>query len=221
LAERRTKLKADPTSAEKRFELRRGYRVLGLICEKANRFEAGVEAFDQVIAAGPIPPESADARVKDERVLINNSLFGRALCLDKLNRLKEAENTRSALNEFNKGMGDPIYLAGLLARIGQTEVAIGMTEERLRSSDTGMDCYNAACVYSLASASKSLSPARKEEFARRAIALLDKAQAAGAFNKPGQVEQAKVDEDLIPLRGRGDFKKRMSQWETDKAKKGK
>ncbi len=179
-----------------------------------------MKAFDQVIAAGPIPPEGPDAQVKDERVLINNSLFGRAICLDKLNRPKEAENTRNALDEFNKSMGDPFILAVFLARIGQTELAVGMTEERLRSSDKGPDCYNAACVYSLASASKNVTPARKEECARRSIALLDKAQKAGYFNEPGQVENAKADEDLNPLRGREDFKKRLSHWETDKAKKG-
>jgi eukaryotic-like serine/threonine-protein kinase len=218
LAERRTKLAADPSSADTRLSLRRGYRVLGLIHEKSGRYQAGVEAFDQLIAAGPIPPDGADPKVKNERLLVINSLLGRAICLEKLDRKAEAENTRMALQEIQKKRGDVITLAVFLARIGQSDLAMRMTEEKLRGSDNGGEFYNAACVYALASAAPTLMPARKEELTRRAIALLDKAQEAGVFNDPRQWENAKIDPDLDPLRGREDFKNRMGEWETDKTK---
>lgn len=111
-----------------------------------------------------------------------------------------------------------ITLAVFLARIGQTEQAVQITEEKLRGSDNGGEFYNAACVYALASTAPALTTAHKEELASRAIALLGKANEAGVFNDPKEWENAKNDPDLDPLRGRDDFKKRMAQWEADKSK---
>jgi hypothetical protein len=58
--------------------------------------------------------------------------------------------------------------------------------------------YNFACIYSIASAS---SLDKKEEYAQRAVRLLNKAVALG-FVDSGHISQ---DADLVPLRDRTDF----------------
>jgi len=69
--------------------------------------------------------------------------------------------------------------------------------------------YLAACVYSLAFAAArndaSLSVADRqrltEDYARRALAMLGKARAAGWFRAAGRVEQLRTDPEFEALRG--------------------
>jgi tetratricopeptide (TPR) repeat protein len=211
LAERRARLAADPTAPGAREELRRAYRTLGLIHEYAGRYQAALEAFDQAVAVGPVP-KGAPAGV--QRETYTNLLTGRAVCLDALGREAEATAAWEAHRAFT-GVSRvrSTFRAIRLAGYGQPERGVRLAEEKLRESAGGGDRYDAACVYATASASAALTPARREELARRAVALLGEARAAGFFDDPKQVAHAKADGDLDAIRGREDFKKLLAALE--------
>jgi tetratricopeptide (TPR) repeat protein len=79
--------------------------------------------------------------------------------------------------------------------------------------------YNAASVYSLsvalvhADAKRSTEErnALGEQYAARAVALLRRAQAAGFFADPAQINQVTTDNDLHPLRSHPDFQKFLAE----------
>jgi serine/threonine-protein kinase len=83
-----------------------------------------------------------------------------------------------------------------------------------------LDYYNAACVYSLASAAVArdtkLSAAERsrlgKEYADRALELLHQAAAKG-YRQRADIVHMKGDTDLDPLRGRADFQKFLSDLE--------
>jgi tetratricopeptide (TPR) repeat protein len=78
----------------------------------------------------------------------------------------------------------------------------------------GPQAYNLACVAALASAAAGSDVRLAEEYARRAMALLGRAEAGGYFRQPGALQHArKTDTDLDPLRQRSDFREFMSRLE--------
>ncbi len=218
LAEQRAKLTANPAAAEARIDLRRGYRVLGLIHEKSRRFHDALDAFDKVIAIDKTPPQGEDFRAKNERQLVVGAFIGRAVCLDALGREEEARTAWKSTQDVTASNAENwfTFRATRLAYNGQPERAVQMAEETLLRPGS-KDQYDAACVHAIASADSGLSPDRKEQFARRAVALLEEAKVVGAFD-PDLVTHAKTDADLKPLRGRDDFKKLMATLQADKAK---
>jgi tetratricopeptide (TPR) repeat protein len=218
LADRRAKLQTEPAALKVQIDLRRGYRVAGLIHEKSARFAAAVEAFDEVVAVAPAPAESSDRQAKSERHLIYGALLGRAICLDALGRESESEAAWRGVYDFTGAPPDGFYWMRVtnLARNGQPEQAVRLAEEKLQSSDGGWQRYDAARVYATASASSVLAPARKEVLARRAVDLLVSAQAVGLSNDPKLLERAKADVELDAIRGRGDFMKWLADLEANK-----
>src|SRR5262249_52347704 len=91
------------------------------------------------------------------------------------------------------------------------------TAEKLRTlpdakgAILGGNCYNAACGYSLASACADADDKMRESHAAKAVALLQEARDKGYFKAKQQVEQARKDKDLDPLRARDDFKQLMKE----------
>ena len=77
-------------------------------------------------------------------------------------------------------------------------VAEADTLSSVDSWDEG-DLYNFACIYSLAS---NKLPAKRDEYAARAVALLRQAVAKGYTD----AKHIAADDDLAPLRGRADFR---------------
>jgi tetratricopeptide (TPR) repeat protein len=83
-----------------------------------------------------------------------------------------------------------------------------------RKDLVGPQAYNLACVAALASAAAGSDARLAEGYARRAMALLGRAEAAGYFRQPGALQHArKTDTDLDPLRQRSDFREFMSRLE--------
>jgi hypothetical protein len=99
-----------------------------------------------------------------------------------------------------------------LVRNGRPERGIRMAEDSLLRPGAEYR-YNAACVYATASAEEGLSPARKEELARRAVALLEEVQLSGFLSDPTKLAMVKTDSDLKAIRGRNDFKALMIKME--------
>jgi hypothetical protein len=84
--------------------------------------------------------------------------------------------------------------------LGQVADAVAEVDELTRSaSGSGDQWYNFACVYAVASGK---SADKKQEYANRAMDLLQKAVKAG-WRDAAHISK---DTDLDPLRGRDDFK---------------
>jgi serine/threonine protein kinase len=106
--------------------------------------------------------------------------------------------------------------ATCLVRLGRHAQAAAEVEVLTRSaSATCDDLYNAVCVYSLCSETARRDAVlaavereqQAEQYARRAVTVLEQAHAAGFFKEPGRVAHAKQDDDLKSIRPRPDFQK--------------
>jgi hypothetical protein len=210
-------------SAAARDELRRAYRVLGLVNERAGRFAAGLEAFDQGLALGSVPKVSTKQNSKVasseevNRGIYTNLLIGRAICLDALGRGAAADEAWKACRTATGANWDPLRVMQL-AKNGQPEHAVRLMEESLRQQADGAKHYRAARVYATASASNALDFERKKQFADRAVAQLGEAKALGFFDDPKQRKSMETDGDLEPIRGRQDFKKFLADLQESKSK---
>jgi serine/threonine protein kinase/tetratricopeptide (TPR) repeat protein len=217
MAERHAELTTNPGAATARIDLRRAYRGLGLIHERARRFEVALDAFDSAIAVNDPPPGGQGFPVNHERDLQCGAMIGRAICLDALGRETDAEAAWKAMYRYSgasaANWSGPRAMH--LAHNGQPERAVRLAEETWLWPGREQH-YNAACAYATASADTSLSPRRKEELARRAVVLLEAARTNGFFNDPARVAHARDDADLNPVRGRDDFKNLMATLEAGK-----
>jgi tetratricopeptide (TPR) repeat protein len=210
LAERQAKLTVDSADGEARMDLRRGYRAAGLVLEKVGRFQEADDAFARVIDLAPIPPDGPDQQVKNERHLVFGALIGRAICLDALEREADAESAWQALYTFTGSTASAWLHMRFqsVARNGRIDRAIRLAEQLVPTNgNLAMQRYSAACVYAIASTGPGLAPERKEELARRAVELMEECKAAGGLDDPQELEHAKSDGDLAPLRDREDFQR--------------
>jgi serine/threonine protein kinase len=105
---------------------------------------------------------------------------------------------------------------------GQYERAVAEAEALAEEVGlSGADPYNLALVYSMSITAvrkdAKLSPEEKEskaeDFGARALELLIRAQAAGFFKDPVNIEQLRKDPDLNPLREQPAFKKLLNDLE--------
>jgi serine/threonine protein kinase/tetratricopeptide (TPR) repeat protein len=220
LEERRAKLKSDPNATAVKIQLHHAYRTLSLIYEYSRRFEDAIRICDRVVELGP-PEDGDEKRVRDMYVF---SHLCRAVCLDALGRDAEAE---AAWNDYARQEGkakhEPdLFRAHRLALNGRAESAVRYVEKhRLHVSGNGRDRFNTACVFAMASGNASLPTGRREEFAGKAVGMLEKAQAVGFFDDRNQIENAKKDVDLDAIRSHGDFKKWLAELTTGEAKRKK
>jgi serine/threonine protein kinase/tetratricopeptide (TPR) repeat protein len=211
LDQRRSILAANTGASRARMELRRGYRVLGLICEKAGNFRSALDAYDQLIAVTDGTPNGNSESGANEQYLVVGATIGRAVCLDALGRVADAGRAWEAVYKATGQDSASWSVSRMthLARNGQPDRAVKMAEAAL-DHPGGRERYNAACIYAIASVDSALSPGQKEAFACRAVTLLTDAKEVGFFNNPAVVEHAKTDEDLVSIRGRADFGKLLA-----------
>jgi tetratricopeptide (TPR) repeat protein len=95
--------------------------------------------------------------------------------------------------------------AAVMAEVGRLES---------RKDLAGPHAYNLACVAAVASAAARPDARLAEEYARRAMVLLGRAEAGGYFRQPGALKHARnTDTDLDPLRQRSDFRELMDRLE--------
>jgi tetratricopeptide (TPR) repeat protein len=105
-------------------------------------------------------------------------------------------------------------------RQGAHAAALAEAEEMAAGpKPDGGTLYNLACVVSLASAAAERDPrlsapgrsALAEHCRRRALELLLRAHAVGAFATPEMLDTLRKDDDLAPLRGRDDFRQFLNE----------
>jgi hypothetical protein len=109
----------------------------------------------------------------------------------------------------------------VLAQSGDHAKAVAETEAVLGKNVEGGLLYDAACAFSLASSAAAhdtqLGDLERtklaEKHAARAVEVLRRAQQAGFFKQPGEVQHMRNDTDLDALRTRDDYKKFQSDVE--------
>jgi hypothetical protein len=118
-----------------------------------------------------------------------------------------------------------LYRALSLARIGDHKRAA--TAAEMLAAAPAVNLYNVACIYALAmpaARQDNKLPADErervaEQYAAQALASLAKANTAGHFKDPANLEQLRKDTDLDSLRSRDDFKKLLNEVDKQAKKK--
>jgi tetratricopeptide (TPR) repeat protein len=103
--------------------------------------------------------------------------------------------------------------AKTLARLGDHVRASAEVQALINAPATdGETLYESVCVYSLALGKLPTTETKQaEEYANRAVELLNRAQTAGYFNDPEALAEMDKDEDLQALRQRPEFQKWRAQ----------
>jgi serine/threonine protein kinase/tetratricopeptide (TPR) repeat protein len=153
------------------------------------------------ILAGVVKSDPGDATA---RQFLRNGYWGRARALDALGRYEESvKDWHQAVVFSSQAQQGTLRLGRALAQVRLGQVAPAVAEVAALAKygkATPGAVYNFACVYALASAKDK---DKKEEYAKRAVELLQRAVKEG-FNN---VEQFQKDADLDSLRGREDFQR--------------
>ena len=160
-------------------------------------------------------PSHAEAR----RFLLSVH-FSRAETLDRLGRHREALADRDACLKLATGFNrDSLQLArgATMVRLGDHAAASADAEAVAAAANRPEVLYNAACVLALAAAlvpAPSIAAANGpatdgavgEQYAARAVALLERAERLGMFRASGAIANLHTDHDLDALRNRPDFR---------------
>ena len=112
------------------------------------------------------------------------ALILRAQILAELGRHAETAATAEKMVELDSKQPTTLYNAGCLLAMSYTAVAPGLPVEQLNAEQREL----------------------RDRYAKRAIELLKKVQAAGYFNMPSHVTEFREDHDWDPLRMLDDFK---------------
>jgi tetratricopeptide (TPR) repeat protein len=145
-----------------------------------------------------------DARQAVARTFLRHTYRGRARALTRLERHAEALRDWDAALKLDDGSERTeieLGRAASQARAGAPDKVLKEVEALVKGEKASADAlYDAACVYSLGSASKGEAPLR-ERYAARATGLLRLAAGKGYKD----IVWLKADRALDPLRERPDF----------------
>ncbi len=143
-----------------------------------------------------------DAQQTETRQLCCEAYWSRANALNLLGRHGEArQDLDRALPIADKEKRPWLLLlrAATQVRLGEADKGLSVAEEQLKNPTLTADAlYAAACAYAAAPG---------EQYAAKAVSLLNQARAAGYFKDPIHIEQMKKDRFLDRLRQREDFRK--------------
>jgi tetratricopeptide (TPR) repeat protein len=190
-----------------------------LLCREQRPADA-LAWYDRALAIlGPLHKEQGAADLTTRRFL-RNAHWGRARALGTLGRPTEAPPHWDRAVELSPpDERHPLRMERAVsrARAGKVVEAVADAEALTKGpAASSALLYDAACVYSLASAAVK-GDQQREAYAGQALALLRRAQTAGYFNGRAKVEQRisplKKDPDLDGLRSRQDFKKFVAELE--------
>src|SRR5262249_35471056 len=116
---------------------------------------------------------------------------------------------------LDQGPGRPrlrLQKAVTLARAGDHAQAAAETDALTGDAQTpGATLYHAARVYGIAMTAVKEDAQLQERYAAKALALLRRLQAAGAFNDGRVVELLRQDPDFEALRQRPEFQKLLAE----------
>jgi tetratricopeptide (TPR) repeat protein len=154
-----------------------------------------------------------------------NASLGQARSLFDLGRRKEADRDWRRAIELSEGqplINMRLYRPNPLARLGEHLQAAKEMETLLAEGHTqALNLHTFAWVYAICSAAAAndarLPAAEREKLAdqygRRAVELLRRAQAAGYFRDAGRLARTKQNKDFDPIRDRDDFKRLVAELE--------
>jgi serine/threonine protein kinase/tetratricopeptide (TPR) repeat protein len=185
---------------------------LGDLACDSKRFEAGFSWYAQAIAT--LEAVLAKQQHPDARQFLRDAHWGRATTLTQLGRYAEAlKDWERALKLADGRSRNRLLLqrALTLARLKEHAKATAEADALAQAKEASADAlYNAACVYSVSSWAVGDDAKQAEQYAARAVALLQQAVAKGYKN----VEHLKKDSDLDVLRQREDYKKLLRELHT-------
>ncbi|HEY3393245.1 MAG TPA: serine/threonine-protein kinase [Lacipirellulaceae bacterium] len=191
---------------------------LGLHILNDGRPEDALEWFARAIQT-LTPFVNQDPRVVPAREFLRNSHYNRALALMALKRFADAVPDWDRVIALDDGPDWPMprmWRAHCLAHVAP-ERAVADAEEVIQDPKLPSTIfYQAARVCAVASATVK-DAQKREQFAARAVALLQEARARGNFLDKSNLEGLTSDSGLDSLREREDFKKLLAELE-DKRK---
>jgi tetratricopeptide (TPR) repeat protein len=145
--------------------------------------------------------------------LLRSTYSMRALAFDRLLQPDEAIRNWNQAIDLSPLAEQPSFRAArasLRLRTGMVAEAVAeVVEMTMNPNSTADQWFDFACFY--AKASDKVAN-KKQEYADRAMELLQKAVKAGYDT----VDYMRKDKDLVPLRGREDFKKLIAEMMTTK-----
>jgi serine/threonine protein kinase len=180
---------------------------------RANRPGSALVAFDRALAAVAVaPPQERWPEIFAGLRL--EATTGRARALERLKRYAEALKDWDRAIELSPTPDRPrlrALRANSLVQAGQVAQAVAEVAELAQSDGWNAgQWYDFACVYAVASGKEAGKKAgKKDEYARRAVELLQAASKAGWKNTAHMAK----DSDLDPLRDREDFKLLLAELE--------
>jgi tetratricopeptide (TPR) repeat protein len=184
---------------------------LGLLIRDGGRPGESLMWFEKAIRTLTTVYER-DRRLVEAKQFLRNCHWSRAVAYDRLQEYAEALRDWDRAIELSPPQEQPVHRASrATTRVNAGQVAEAVAEVAELSKMPHWDAgqwYDFACVYALACA-KSPDKDKKQEYADRAMDLLQRAVKAG-YNDAAHVRK---DTDLDPLRGREDFKKLLAELE--------
>jgi tetratricopeptide (TPR) repeat protein len=204
---RQNLIKKHPEVPVYRVELAGTYRNIGFLFGRMGKSAESLEPFTTAIAT------LAEVKNKEPgngiaRRFLRDSYSNRAYALDILHRHAEAVKDWEqavALSPETEKLPQRAQYAASRMLAGQVTEAVADVVELTKHNDWHYrHWYDFACIYAIASGKIA---AKKEEYANRAMELLEKAVKAGFKNAAHMAK----DSDLDSLREREDFKKLMAE----------
>jgi tetratricopeptide (TPR) repeat protein len=186
--------------------------------------EASLEWYDRAIRTEE-PVLTQDPRDVLARMGLFNDYMGRGEALRQLGRREEAERDwrrMLALSADQPEIRMRLYRPSPLSDLGEHVRATTEMETLLAEGQAQpLDLYRFGYIYSrcsgVAAKDARLLPAEREKLAdqygRRAVELLRRAQAAGYFRDAGRLARMKQHKELDPIRDRDDFKRFVAELE--------
>jgi tetratricopeptide (TPR) repeat protein len=201
----------------------------GRLAEAEPLLRDGAAAYEQLVAVAP--------RFFPHRLQLLQAFTFQAMLYEKTGQpaLAEAncqkavdlcEQTARALPSLPwvAGLADNPRIQKWVLAVRRGDHAAVMAEvqrQAARQNLGGAYAYNLACVSAQAAAAvhsdQRMGSAERarlaEQYARGAVALLGRSEAAGYFRQPSALPHSRTDSDLDPLRERSDFREWMSRME--------
>ncbi len=191
-----------PTVPEYRVDLGGSYCNFGILVTNSGEPGESLAWFEKAIRILTVVYEQ-DRRLVEVKTFLRNSHWGRALAYDRLRNFTEAIKNWDKAIELSPIAEQPGFRASRAAmrlKAGQMAEAVAEVAELTKNgAGPAASLYDFACFYAIASGK---SADKKQEYADRAMDLLQRAVKAGYSDAAHMAE----DPDLDPIRGREDFK---------------
>jgi eukaryotic-like serine/threonine-protein kinase len=207
LAIRETLVAEFPAVRQYRVELGGSYCNFGISLMNSGQPGESLVWFEKAIRTLSAVHEQ-DRQLVEAGQFLRNSHGNRAMAYDRLRRFTEAIKDRDKAIELSPAAEQPRFRAARATsrlQAGQMAEAVAEIAELTQNPKWNSgQWYDFACVYAVASGKRA---DKKQEYADRAMDLLQKAVKAGWSDAAHMVK----DTDLDPIRGREDFKKLIEE----------